>query len=353
MADLSMFKGAIFDEAHFLKEGASKRTQAAHKVVAAVPEQGLAMFLTGTPVLNRPRELVELLLMMGVLSNEPGSRKTSRWFLNRYCYDKASGGYGGATNEGELAKFLRSVGMVRRTKDQVLTELPAKVRVPQWVQLSPVAKRRFDALAADIVRKYRQTGKWYIQDITALRKAAAEAKAIDGLAWAREFLSTTDKQLVIFAHHQVAQNMLIDGLTKDGYLVTHVLGSQKDVEEHKARFMAGTSRVIVCSIRAAGVGHTLTAAQDVLLVEQSWTPADHWQAEDRLHRIGQTGSVTAWYLLAEDIVIDDYMFDLVAGKASVVHKITDDADAMADERSIVAGLMDKLAERYDTGAQAA
>lgn len=350
MADLSRFKGAIFDEAHYLKEWTAKRTQAASKVVEGIPEDGLTLMLTGTPVLNRPTELIPMLTMLGVLSDEPGSRTTSRWFKNRYCWDKDSSSYSGATNKSELSKYLRSTVMVRREKGQVLTELPPKVRVPQWVKLSPEAKRRFDALASGIVRSYRATGKWDIQQITRLRTAAAEAKAIDALAWAQAFLADTDKQLVIFAYHQVMQHHLIEGLRKGGYLVTTILAGQKDIEDHKAQFQAGTSRVIVCSMKAAGVGHTLTAAQDVLMPEQNWTPADHWQAEDRTHRIGQLGSVTAWYLLAEDIVIDDYMFDLVAGKATTVNAITNDADAQVDERSTVAALMDKLADRYDTRA---
>jgi SNF2 family DNA or RNA helicase len=346
MADLSRFKGAIFDESQALKEPTSKRTRAAHKVVGGLSPEGLVMMLTGTPVLNRPAELIQPLLMLGVLSDEPGSRMTSKWFKNRYCWDSASRSYSGATNESELSKFLRATVMVRRTKEQVLTELPAKVRVPQWVQLSAEAKRLFDTLASDIVRQYRATGKWYIQDITALRKAAGEAKALDALTWAVDFLANTDKQLVVFAHHQATQDYLITGLRKAGHTVTHILGSQKDVEAHKAAFQAGDSRVIVCSIKAAGVGHTLTAASDVLMVEQCWTPADHWQAEDRCHRIGQTSSVTAWYLLAEDTVIDDYMFELVAGKAETVNKVTDDESAKADERSTVTQMLDRLSERY-------
>ena len=346
MGNLDGFKGAIFDESQALKEAKSQRTVAAHKVVESLPGDAMVMMLTGTPILNRPAELIEPLKMLGVLSDEPGSRMTSRWFKNRYCWDKASGSYRGATNESELAKFLRSTIMVRRTKDQVLTELPAKVRVPQWVQLSPDAKRLFDSLASEIVKRYRRENKWNIQDITALRNAAGEAKARDALDWARTFLADTGKQLVIFAHHQVVQHYLIDGLRRAGYNVTTILGSQKDVEEHKAEFQAGRSRVIVCSIKAAGVGHTLTAASDVLMVEQCWTPADHWQAEDRLHRIGQEGSVTAYYLLAEDTVIDDYMFSLVAGKAETVHKVTDNQDAQTDERSTVAGMLDRLSERY-------
>lgn len=346
MADLSRFKGAIFDEAHYLKEDTSQRTRAARKVAGGLGDEGLLMFLTGTPVLNRPAELIQPLLMLGVLSEEPGSRMTPKWFKNRYCWDKASRSYTGATNETELSRFLRSTCMVRRTKDQVLTELPAKVRVDQWVSLDAEARKEFDARARQGLAQAKQTRAEAIVYLGTLRRTVGLAKTVFAVNWAHDFLTTTGKQLVVFAHHQEVQQALILGLRERGHNVTHILGSQRDVEEHKARFQAGTSRVIVCSIKAAGVGHTLTAASDVLMVEQSWTPADHWQAEDRCHRIGQTDSVTAWYLLAEDTVIDDYMFNLVAGKADTVDAITDNAEATADQRSTVTELLDRLSERY-------
>ena len=339
--------GAVFDEAHRLKEAKSQRTQAARKLAGQAAEDQLVLFLTGTPVLNRPRELVQPLLMLGVLSDEPGAKLTSRWFLNRFCWDGQ--GYNGAQHTDELATFLRSC-MIRRTKAQVLTELPAKQRVELWSELSPEGRRAFDALAIEIVKRYRRTNKLTIQDLTALRRAASAAKAMDALAWARDFLDTTDEKLIVFAHHIETQHALIDGLRKDGHEVVSILGSQRDVEEHKARFQEGTARVIVCSLLAAGVGHTLTAASTVLMVEPDWTPGINVQAEDRAHRIGQLNAVTVYYMLADDTVIDDYMWDMVEGKAGVIRQVM--GDGQAREEGAHAELAARLVARFGSAADA-
>jgi SWI/SNF-related matrix-associated actin-dependent regulator 1 of chromatin subfamily A len=345
MADLTRFRGAIFDEAHRVKNPKAQRTQSAIAIMNNLPEDGLGMFLTGTPVLNRPIELVEPLKMLGVISDAPGSRLTTRDFKNRYCWDDKTRSYNGSRREEELAKLLRATVMIRRTKDQVLTDLPPKQRADQWGKLDPDTRKRYDRMAQEGLERAQGSNAEAIVYLNALRTSIAAIKADLAVEWALEFLGNCDKQLVIFAHHIPVQHAIIGGLRKAGYQVTHILGSQKDVEEHKERFQAGTSRVIVCSLMAAGVGHTLTAASDVLMVEQDWTPGNHWQAEDRCHRIGQTDAVTAWYLLAED-TIDQYLFDIVDGKTAVVRGITDGEAGRVDERSTVAYLLAKLAERY-------
>ena len=79
---------------------------------------------------------------------------------------------------------------------------------------------------------------------------------------------------------------------------------------------------MVCNVRAGGTGLTLTAASNVAFCELGWTPAEHDQAEDRCHRIGQRGSVNAWYLLAED-TIDTQIYVLIEKKRAVVDAATE------------------------------
>jgi SNF2 family DNA or RNA helicase len=96
-------------------------------------------------------------------------------------------------------------------------------------------------------------------------------------------------------------------------------------------------------MKAGGVGLTLTAASDVLFVEQGWTPAEHDQAEDRCHRIGQEDTVSAWYLLAEG-TIDDDIYALVAQKRLVVDAVTDGDDPDAQD-SVLNDLVATLVAR--------
>src|SRR5439155_10470248 len=81
-------------------------------------------------------------------------------------------------------------------------------------------------------------------------------------------------------------------------------------------------QLIVCSLRAAGQGITLTKASNVAFLELDWTPARLAQAEDRCHRIGQADAVTAWYLLAPD-TIDETMGELLDYKRGVIGAVTD------------------------------
>jgi SWI/SNF-related matrix-associated actin-dependent regulator 1 of chromatin subfamily A len=105
------------------------------------------------------------------------------------------------------------------------------------------------------------------------------------------------------------------------------------------------ARVIVLNMKAGGVGLTLTAASDVLFIEQGWTPAEHDQAEDRCHRIGQDEHVSAWYLLAEG-TIDDDIYSLIEDKRVVVDAVTDGEDN--SQTSVLNALVKKLLARTET-----
>jgi len=97
--------------------------------------------------------------------------------------------------------------------------------------------------------------------------------------------------------------------------------------EEVARFQTDDAcRLIICSLDAAGVGLTMTAASNVAFVELGWTPAAHDQAEDRVHRIGQDDAVTAWYLLAAD-TIDEQIAAVIDRKRELVRAATDGAPA--------------------------
>jgi SWI/SNF-related matrix-associated actin-dependent regulator 1 of chromatin subfamily A len=100
-------------------------------------------------------------------------------------------------------------------------------------------------------------------------------------------------------------------------------------------------RVIVLNLAAGGVGLTLTAASNVAFVELGWTPGGHDQAEDRAHRIGQTDSVTAWYLLGEN-TIDQDIYALIEEKRAVVTAATD-GEIVIDEGSMLNELLGRIA----------
>ena len=100
--------------------------------------------------------------------------------------------------------------------------------------------------------------------------------------------------------------------------------------------------MIVCSIKAASQGITLTRASNVVFLELDWTPARHDQAEDRLHRIGQESAVTAWYLLAPN-TIDETMATLLQRKRALIDAVTD--GQVRDQEPMVAAVVRELRAR--------
>jgi SNF2 family DNA or RNA helicase len=343
------FKALILDESHYVKNAKAKRTKAAK---ALAEQTDTVLLLTGTPVLNRPSELISQLEILGVLDGVFGGF----WpFAKRYC--KAYRGrwgldLSGADNLQELNEKLRGSCMVRRRKEDVLTELPPKRRSVIPLELD----NRADYLAAEAdvcahvadkaleaaefkaslkgltenQKKAAKAKRWVDAErkaeaaeqlvrIEALKQVAVEGKMAAAFDWIDAFLESGEK-LVLFATHKAITKALADR-----YKAPKITGDTPAAKRQEAvdAFQGDPAcQVIVGNIKAMGVGLTLTAASNVAFLELGWTPADHDQAEDRCHRIGQADSVNAYYLVA-DQTIDNEIFDLIQAKRQVVDGATD------------------------------
>lgn len=334
-------RAAIFDESHYLKTPSAGRTKAAQTLVDSLSDDASVLCLTGTPILNRPVELVEQLKLLGHLHGREASN-----FLFSYC-GPHNNGYGwtftGATHLDRLNEWLRETCMVRRLKAEVLTELPPKVRAVQPVTLSPRAAALYRQLEREGFEEASQSNAATLVYLTKLRSAIGQAKTVQAVEWVQAFLES-GKSLVVFADHISVQRKLVDDLK-----AVHILGGerQSDIEEAKRLFQAGAAKVIVCSLKAAREGHTLTAASDVLFVEMGWTPGEHSQAEDRCHRIGQADSVTAWYLVAE-ATVDEDTYEIIERKRGVVDATSNGiaGGTESPSNSVVNEVMQRLTGRY-------
>jgi SNF2 family DNA or RNA helicase len=341
LIELSGANSYIFDESHYAKTPGAQRTKAAIKMAKNAP--GLVLCLTGTPITNRPAEFATQLEILGRINDFGGQWK----FYKRYCgaYKDRWGKWHteGASHLEELHEKLRGTCYVRRTKDQVLKDLPPMLH--NRILVTPDAKimrdyrraeddiaRYMADRAAEIARELGQSpgsaavlarikaeANEHLVRIAALRRLAALAKmgAVD--EWIGTLLDSGAK-VVLAAHHRDIVDALADkygGLKIQGGMLV------ADVEDHKSRFMTDPeARVITLSIQAAKTGHTLTAAQDIAFIELPFTPADLDQTAARCHRIGQEGVVTAHYILAAG-TIDEKLDGLIARKRSVVDAATD------------------------------
>lgn len=348
-------KALVLDESHYIKNGSTRRAKAAIELSDAVDAEGTVLCLTGTPVLNNPTELIPQLRVLGRLKEFGGVGE----FRRRY-------GYG--TNLTDLNRRLRTTCYVRRRKADVLTELPPKRWSTVVVEgdsetMSEYreAERNLLTYLADKAREYaldsgasnleadsmawqammRAKAAEHLVAVTNLKKIAARAKMKAAEAWMGDFLET-GKKLVAFGWHRATVDMVAEKFARG----VKIQGGMNDEARQASVDTFQTDdeqKVISCSIRAAGVGLTLTAASDVVFLEQGWTPADMEQAADRCHRIGQSDSVTAWNLICAD-TIDEYIADLIAAKRALVDAATE-GGADQNQASVLGDLLVRLASR--------
>ena len=147
--------------------------------------------------------------------------------------------------------------------------------------------------------------------------------------------------LVVFAEHVAIQRAVMERFPD----AAHILGADSTFKRQQAvdAFQREDGpQLIVCSMKAASQGITLTRASNVAFLELDWTPARHDQAEDRLHRIGQDSAVTAWYLLAPD-TIDETMAEVLQRKRALINAVTD--GQVRDEERLVDAVVRELRGR--------
>ncbi|CAN0928138.1 SWI/SNF-related matrix-associated actin-dependent regulator of chromatin subfamily A-like protein 1 [Linum grandiflorum] len=320
----SKFKASVIliviaDESHFLKNAQAKRTTASLPVIKNAK---YAILLSGTPALSRPIELFKQLEAL-----YPDVYKSVHEYGNRYCKGGLFGAYQGASNHEELHNLMKTTMMIRRLKKDVLSELPQKRRQQVFLELAEKDMKNINALFRELeVIKTKIKACTSEEEVTSLKFVqknliskiytdSAEAKVPAVLDYLATVVEAGCKFLV-FAHHRQMIDSVHDFLLKKKVGCIRIDGGtpSSDRQALVTDFQENDAiKAAVLSIKAGGVGLTLTAASTVIFAELAWTPGDLIQAEDRVHRIGQVSSVNIYYLLANDTV-DDIIWDVVQSK---------------------------------------
>ncbi len=320
----------IADEVHYAKNEKAQRSKALYSIPAR-----RRVALTGTPIVNRPKELFPIIHWL-----DPATWPKFFSFAMKFCnaQQKSVGRYrtvwdfSGASNLDQLQNSLRSTIMVRRLKKDVLTELPPKIyqviELPKNGTTKIVAAEQSkheeielakkQLAAAQVSAKANEAGhqatleqlrskiQALFSELSTIRHEIAIAKTPSVIEHLETALDTEGTEgnphkIICFAHHRDVIEAICDHF---GNRAVRIYGGDSDVARQAAvdRFQSDpTCTLFVASIRAAGVGLTLTAAHHVAFAELDWTPSAMDQAADRAHRIGQDAD----HVLIQHIVLED------------------------------------------------
>ena len=347
------------DESHKIKNPDAKRTKAYTRLAIGEIDEKKAgryetvkigrgvqkvVLMSGTPMVNRPKELWTTVRSIGAWV--PEFSKWSR-FGFRYCSPK-NNGYGwdfnGASNTDELNGLLGQHIMLRRLKADVLKDLPPKVY--RTIPLD-FDRREYDKVEAafnginwkagmeTIVRMGGNAPKSddAIVAIQKLREMAAYAKLDSTIEWIKDYTEEGEK-IVIFAHNRLVIDTIRDALENDEDYrgaVGVIYGGIKDEARADAvlAFQEDPKvRVILVGITAGGFGLTLTAAKAVAFVQLPWTPGEISQCADRIHRIGQVANTVTVFNLVAEGTVEEEMADMLISKGQVLDAVLDDGRAV-------------------------
>ena len=318
---IQAFKSIIIDESHRVKDPSAQQT---------IFTKGLSVgkdwciLLSGTPVVNRPEDLIAQLSIMNRLGEFGGRAK----FMADYCTDPKDKTAEPAVPLSELSRQLYNTCMIRREKAKVLPQLPDKTRVDLYIEISN--DKEYNLAAEDLaayLQEYTECTDWEIRrkmrmealvKFMTLRSLATKGKIAQAVDFIRTFLDSGKKLIVFCSLHEI-----VDELQKIFPRAVTVTGRDSSVNKQASvdAFQNNPNvQLIICSIKAAGVGLTLTAASDVAFIELAWTYADCCQCEDRAHRIGQKDNVTCYYLLGRG-TIDHTIYRLIHRKKSIANEI--------------------------------
>ena len=350
------FRGMVVDEAHFIKNKASQRSQhvlAVSERIRARTARPLLMALTGTPLINDIEDFRAIWQFLGWIDDTKPVGALMTALENTGLTPEDQGFYAAARAS------VIDMGIVRRRKVDVAADIPARRVADLPVELDGAVGRSIRAaeaaLARRLVKRYRSAlearGGVVVSGIDlelARRVAAGELKdsseratgenvftmvrkigqAKAGLAadYAAQLARNVGK-VVFFAKHIDVMDQAERAFADAGIRYASIRGDQttRVREKNIAAFTGDPDVAIaVCSLLTAGVGINLQVASNLVLAELSWTDAEQTQAIDRVHRIGQSEPVTAWRIIAAQ-TIDSKIAELIDAKSGLAARALDGA----------------------------
>ncbi|NEK56532.1 DEAD/DEAH box helicase [Geodermatophilus sabuli] len=382
------FRGMVVDEAHFIKNKTSQRSQhvlqLSDRIRSRVPRP-LLMALTGTPLINDIDDFRAIWQFLGWIDDgKPLGELMDA--LEATGLTPADPGFYAAAR-----RCVVDMGIVRRRKVDVAADIPARRIADLPVELDGAAGRSIRAAEQELARRMvvrydtalanrssgaavegvdlelvRRVARSELKDastgeagenVFSMMRRIGRAKAGLAADYAAQLARSAGK-VVFFAKHVDVMDAAEEAFAAQGVRFSSIRGDQTAGVRQKnidAFVNDPGVAIAVCSLTAAGVGINLQVASNIVLAELSWTDAEQTQAIDRSHRIGQTEPVTAWRIIAAQTV-DARIAELIDSKAGLAARALDGSDeevaASADVQleALVTLLTDALSARPESGA---
>jgi SNF2 domain-containing protein/helicase-like protein len=351
------FRGMVVDEAHFIKNKTSQRSQHVLELserIRARNARPLLMALTGTPLINDIEDFRAIWQFLGWIDDKAPRAELMDALEETGLTPLDPGFYRAARS------CVIDLGIVRRRKIDVAADIPARRIADLPVELDDAAGRSIQQaereLARRLVSRYeralatrtsgrvvdgvdhdlvRRVATWEREDTTtttdenvfSMMRRIGQAKAGLAADYTAQLAHSVGK-VVFFAQHVDVMDTAEKTFAGRGIRYSSIRGNQTPTARQRS-IDAFTNdpdvSVAVCSLSAAGVGLNLQVASNVVLAELSWTDAAQTQAIDRIHRIGQQEPVTAWRIIAAQ-TIDTRIAELIDSKAGLAARALDGSD---------------------------
>jgi superfamily II DNA or RNA helicase len=343
------FRGMVVDEAHFIKNKSSQRSQHVLELSERIRTRTvnpLLMALTGTPLINDIEDFRAIWQFLGWIDDKKPLAKLMDALEETGLEPTDPGFYRAARN------CVVDLGIVRRRKVDVAADIPARRVADLPVELDDEVGRSIREaerdLAGRMVERYqaalarrtsgsvvdgidhdlvRRVATWEREDtasteagdnVFSMMRRIGQAKAGLAADYAAQLARSVGK-VVFFAKHVDVMDQAEETFAKRGIRYSSIRGDQTPASRRKnidAFVNDPDVAIVVCSLTAAGVGLNLQVASNLVLAELSWTDAEQTQAIDRIHRIGQDEPVTAWRIIAAQ-TIDTRIAELIDSKAGL------------------------------------
>jgi hypothetical protein len=352
------FRGMVVDEAHFIKNKTSQRSQNVLTLsdrIRARTARPLLMALTGTPLINDIDDFRAIWQFLGWIDDSKPLNELADALEDTGLTPADHGFYAAAR------QCVIDLGIVRRRKLDVAADIPARRIADLPVELDGQAGRSIRAAERDLARRMvtryetalasrssdvvvegidydlvRMVARSELKDATkaqsgenvfTMMRRIGQAKADLAADYAAQLARSTGK-VVFFAKHIDVMDAAEESFARAGVRFSSIRGDQtpKTRQANVDAFVNDPDvTVAVCSLTAAGVGLNLQVASNIVLAELSWTNAEQTQAIDRCHRIGQAEPVTAWRIIAAQ-TIDTRIAELIDSKAGLAARALDGSD---------------------------